>query len=100
MWGAQYVLMDDCWSDTSRDANGNLQPNMQQFPLGTYFSVRLREVFVRSVSDMYIESRQAQWFFVLRREKAQFSIDDCIFFEWDGCGISLSLSLCGSEHQA
>jgi alpha-galactosidase len=32
--GYQYVLMDDCWSATSRDANGNLQPNTQQFPLG------------------------------------------------------------------
>lgn len=26
--------MDDCWSDTSRDASGNLQPNAKQFPNG------------------------------------------------------------------
>jgi alpha-galactosidase len=26
--------MDDCWSATTRDANGNLQPEPSQFPNG------------------------------------------------------------------
>lgn len=32
--GRRYVLMDDCWSDTSRNATGHLQPKASQFPHG------------------------------------------------------------------
>ena len=32
--GYIYVNLDDCWSDTERDANGNLQPAPLQFPSG------------------------------------------------------------------
>jgi len=32
--GYTYVNLDDCWSDTSRDAQGRLQPNPKQFPSG------------------------------------------------------------------
>ncbi|WP_030457225.1 glycoside hydrolase family 27 protein [Herbidospora cretacea] len=32
--GYQYVVVDDCWMDPNRDANGNLQPNLSRFPSG------------------------------------------------------------------
>ncbi len=32
--GYEYINLDDCWSDTKRDANGNLQPAPEQFPSG------------------------------------------------------------------
>ena len=32
--GYRYVALDDCWSDTSRDADGNLQPEAKKFPSG------------------------------------------------------------------
>ena len=32
--GYKYVALDDCWSDTKRDANGNLQPEKKSFPNG------------------------------------------------------------------
>lgn len=32
--GASLIELDDCWSDTSRDANGNLQPDPTLFPNG------------------------------------------------------------------
>jgi alpha-galactosidase len=32
--GYKYILLDDCWADTSRDAQGRLQPNPEQFPSG------------------------------------------------------------------
>jgi alpha-galactosidase len=33
-FGYSWLLLDDCWSDHQRDANGNLQPNPYQFPSG------------------------------------------------------------------
>ena len=38
----RYILMDDCWSANTRDANGNLQPNATQFPKGFPFLVGAR----------------------------------------------------------
>jgi alpha-galactosidase len=32
--GYQYVNLDDCWLAKSRDANGNLQPDLTKFPHG------------------------------------------------------------------
>lgn len=32
--GYDLVLLDDCWSATTRDANGNLQPDPTRFPSG------------------------------------------------------------------
>jgi alpha-galactosidase len=32
--GYQYVNIDDCWPQKSRDANGNLQPDFTKFPDG------------------------------------------------------------------
>lgn len=32
--GYEYINMDDCWSATERDANGNLQPDPDRFPNG------------------------------------------------------------------
>jgi len=32
--GYEYVVLDDCWSDTERDANGELQPESKKFPSG------------------------------------------------------------------
>src|SRR5687768_18448923 len=32
--GYQWVTLDDCWSDHTRVADGNLQPNKDQFPNG------------------------------------------------------------------
>ena len=32
--GYEWVLMDDCWSAETRDANGNLQPDAKRFPEG------------------------------------------------------------------
>ncbi|MEZ0070178.1 alpha-galactosidase [Streptacidiphilus sp. MAP12-20] len=32
--GYQYVNIDDCWLQKSRDANGNLQPDLTKFPDG------------------------------------------------------------------
>lgn len=32
--GYEWILLDDCWSDHERDANGELQPNPIQFPSG------------------------------------------------------------------
>ena len=32
--GYTYVNIDDCWQATSRDADGNIQPNAQRFPTG------------------------------------------------------------------
>jgi alpha-galactosidase len=32
--GYQYVNIDDCWMQSSRDANGNLQPDFNKFPDG------------------------------------------------------------------
>ncbi|MEU7874520.1 ricin-type beta-trefoil lectin domain protein [Dactylosporangium sp. NPDC049140] len=32
--GYQYVNIDDCWMQSSRDANGNLQPDFAKFPDG------------------------------------------------------------------
>ena len=29
--GYKYVALDDCWSDTKRDVNGNLQPEKKVF---------------------------------------------------------------------
>jgi alpha-galactosidase len=30
--GYKWILLDDCWSDTSRDVNGELQPSPKLFP--------------------------------------------------------------------
>ena len=32
--GYKWILLDDCWSDTERDANGELQPSPKLFPSG------------------------------------------------------------------
>lgn len=32
--GYRYVIIDDCWFDPQRDANGNLNPNAERFPSG------------------------------------------------------------------
>lgn len=32
--GYEYVNVDDCWLDTSRDAQGRLQPDPKRFPHG------------------------------------------------------------------
>lgn len=32
--GYEYLVMDDCWSSTTRNATGHLQPEPSQFPLG------------------------------------------------------------------
>jgi alpha-galactosidase len=32
--GYEYINLDDCWADTSRDAEGRLQPQPKQFPSG------------------------------------------------------------------
>ena len=32
--GYEYLVMDDCWSATTRNATGHLQPEPSQFPLG------------------------------------------------------------------
>jgi len=32
--GYKWLLLDDCWSDHERDADGNLQPAPHQFPSG------------------------------------------------------------------
>ena len=32
--GYQWMLLDDCWSHTERDANGELQPSPHLFPSG------------------------------------------------------------------
>ena len=32
--GYNYVALDDCWSDTERDEDGNLQPEAKSFPNG------------------------------------------------------------------
>jgi len=32
--GYQWLLLDDCWADHERDADGNLQPAPRQFPSG------------------------------------------------------------------
>lgn len=32
--GYQYVILDDCWLATSRDAAGQLQPDATRFPSG------------------------------------------------------------------
>ena len=32
--GYNYVVVDDCWQDTERNATGFLQPNPTTFPLG------------------------------------------------------------------
>lgn len=32
--GYQWINMDDCWSDTTRNATGHLQANAKQFPNG------------------------------------------------------------------
>lgn len=32
--GYKWMLLDDCWSDTDRDANGELQPSPKLFPSG------------------------------------------------------------------
>jgi alpha-galactosidase len=32
--GYDLILLDDCWSATTRDANGNLQPDPTRFPSG------------------------------------------------------------------
>lgn len=32
--GYEYVNMDDCWSDTARNASGSLQPDPERFPGG------------------------------------------------------------------
>lgn len=33
-FGYKWLLLDDCWADHDRDADGNLQPNPHQFPSG------------------------------------------------------------------
>jgi hypothetical protein len=33
-YGYKWILLDDCWADHSRDADGKLQPNPYQFPSG------------------------------------------------------------------
>lgn len=38
--GYKWVLLDDCWADTSRDANGELQPSPKLFPNGMEFLAR------------------------------------------------------------
>jgi len=32
--GWKYINLDDCWADTTRDANGNIQPDPDRFPSG------------------------------------------------------------------
>ena len=32
--GYKWILLDDCWADTERDANSRLQPAPKQFPAG------------------------------------------------------------------
>lgn len=32
--GYQYVIIDDCWLATTRDENGDLQPDPDRFPNG------------------------------------------------------------------
>ncbi|MER5642972.1 lectin [Streptosporangium sp. NPDC002524] len=32
--GYQYVVVDDCWMNPTRDSAGNLQPNLSRFPSG------------------------------------------------------------------
>ena len=32
--GYKWILLDDCWADTERDANGELQPSPKLFPSG------------------------------------------------------------------
>lgn len=33
-YGYNWILLDDCWADHERDADGKLQPNPYQFPSG------------------------------------------------------------------
>ena len=33
--GYEWILLDDCWSDHERDADGNLQADRSQFPKGS-----------------------------------------------------------------
>lgn len=32
--GYEYIVIDDCWSEFTRDANDELQPNHERFPSG------------------------------------------------------------------
>jgi alpha-galactosidase len=32
--GFEYVNLDDCWGNTERDSNGNIQPDPARFPSG------------------------------------------------------------------
>ena len=33
--GYEWILLDDCWSDHERDADGDLQADKSQFPKGS-----------------------------------------------------------------
>ena len=33
-WCGRYVILDDCWLNTARDAEGRLQPDADRFPGG------------------------------------------------------------------
>ena len=32
--GYEYIIIDDCWLNHTRDANGKLQPDWDRFPSG------------------------------------------------------------------
>lgn len=32
--GFEYIIIDDCWSEKQRDANGHLVPDRKRFPRG------------------------------------------------------------------
>lgn len=32
--GYNYIIVDDCWLNKTRDENGNLQPDKDRFPSG------------------------------------------------------------------
>lgn len=32
--GYEYIIIDDCWSEKKRDANGRLVPDRERFPHG------------------------------------------------------------------
>ena len=53
--GYQYIVIDDCWPDDQRDAQGRLQGNLKRFPRGMKalaYYVRLFLVFFELKQDL------------------------------------------------
>ena len=52
--GYEYVIIDDCWLDKSRDSRGRLQPDPERFPSG----IKALADYVRRVAYIFCNISQ------------------------------------------